>query len=149
MSSTLGPAAGNGIRGNPYPAALGQTYSAWMAVTHRRVLLVDDHPEFLRSMRAWLTHEGYDIVGTATTGRQGAQRAIELAPDVVLLDVHLPDHSGIDIAFELAAHEPRPAVILISSDSAAGDDSLVREAPVCGFLAKRDLACDAIDALLP
>lgn len=112
------------------------------------MLLVDDHAEFRISVSAWLAQEGFDVVGTAPTGRQGALLTAELEPDLVLLDLHLPDRSGVEVAGDLAALDPRPAVILISSDIAAAEDPLVRAAPVLGFLAKRDLACAAINDLL-
>lgn len=114
----------------------------------RRVVLVDDHADFRDSMRAWLAHEGFDVVGVAADGAACIRLAAETTPHLVLLDLHLPDRSGVDVADDLATLVPAPAVILISSDDEAADDPAVRSAPVSGFLAKRDVACAAIDALL-
>lgn len=119
-----------------------------MGSTRRRLVLVDDHAGFRESMQAWLAHEGYDVVGAVPDGEAGILLCDEVRPDVVLLDLHLPGRSGVEVAVDLADLARPPTVILISSDSAAVDDPLVRAAPVAGFLAKRDLACDAIDALL-
>jgi len=115
----------------------------------RRVVLVDDHEGFRVSAGVWLTHEGYDVVGAAPTGEEGIRLVGETVPDVVLLDLHLPDRSGVEVAEAVARLPHAPVVILISSDTAAADDPVVRGAPVAGFLPKRDLACATIDALLP
>ncbi len=114
----------------------------------RRVLLVDDHPAFAASARALLIHEGLDIVGVAATGEEALTMCHTLRPELLLLDIHLPGISGLDVAHELARTSFPPAMILISSDTDAGTDPMVLSAPVRGFLPKRDLTCAAIDALL-
>lgn len=114
----------------------------------RSVLVVDDHAGFRASARAWLVREGFDVVGESASGEAALRDALDLAPDLVLLDLNLPGISGLEVAAALAARPDAPAVIIISSDAEAGADPLVRVAPVAGFLAKRDLACDAIDTLL-
>lgn len=114
----------------------------------RSVLVVDDHEGFRTSARAWLTSEGFTVVGESPTGEDALRDVGDLMPDLVLLDLNLPGMSGLDVAAELAASAGGPAVIIISSDAEAGSDPLVQAAPVAGFLAKRDLACDAIDTLL-
>jgi DNA-binding NarL/FixJ family response regulator len=114
----------------------------------RRVLLVDDHPEFASSAHALLTHDGFDIVGVAGTGEDALEMCRLLQPELLLLDIHLPGISGLDVAEELSRADRPPLVILISSDTDAGTDPDVLGAPVSGFLPKRDLTCAAIDALL-
>jgi DNA-binding NarL/FixJ family response regulator len=113
-----------------------------------RVLLVDDHPDFASSAHALLTHGGFDIVGVAATGEDALEMCRLLQPELLLLDIHLPGISGIDVAQKLVLTERPPLVILISSDTDAGADPDVQGAPVRGFLPKRDLTCAAIDALL-
>ena len=66
----------------------------------------------------------------------------------MLLDLNLPGISGVAVAESLAATPDPPSVIIISSDAEAGSDAQVRDAPVVGFIAKRDLTWPAIDALL-
>jgi DNA-binding NarL/FixJ family response regulator len=117
-------------------------------VSVRRVLLVDDHPAFAASARALLIHEGFDIVGIATSGEEALAMCDALLPEVLLLDVHLPGISGLDVADQLALAPDPPEMILISSDTDAGADPMVLAAPVRGFLPKRDLTCAAINALL-
>jgi DNA-binding NarL/FixJ family response regulator len=80
-----------------------------------RVLLVDDHPRFLDGVRAALTGaEDLEIVGEAGDVRGAVAAAAELAPDVVLLDVGLPDGSGIDAAREILAARPGTRVLMMT-----------------------------------
>src|SRR5437764_44867 len=66
------------------------------------VLIVDDHPAFRASVRAMLELDGFEVVGEAEDGTSGIEQAGALEPDVVLLDVALPDMSGFDVAEQLA-----------------------------------------------
>ena len=80
-----------------------------------RVLVVDDHPLFLDGVRAAVTGaEDVEIVGEATDARGAVTAAAELAPDVVLLDVGLPDGSGIDVAREILAAQPGVRVLMMT-----------------------------------
>ena len=117
-------------------------------VARRRVLLVDDHAAFRASAAAWLAHEGQEVVDSCATGEEALPSCARLHPDLVLLDLNLPGLSGIAVAERLAAAPDPPAVIIISSDAEAGSDAQVRDAPVVGFIAKRDLTWPAIDAML-
>ncbi len=83
-----------------------------MAVT---VLIVDDHPTFRRFARRLLEAAGFEVVGETADGAEAIETARILQPDAVLLDVLLPDASGL----EIAAHLAPAAVVLTSSRSAA------------------------------
>ena len=78
------------------------------------VLIVDDHPSFRASARILLEAEGFDVVGEAEDGMSALEAVKRLRPDVVLLDVALPDIDGFDVAARLAGHGG-PAVVLVSS----------------------------------
>lgn len=95
-----------------------------------------------------LAAQGCDVVGAAASGEEALVAVERLAPDLVLLDLRLPGIDGVEVAERLAAMERAPAVILISSREAAAYEPRVVDAPVRGFLAKRDLAVSSIDALL-
>jgi DNA-binding NarL/FixJ family response regulator len=118
------------------------------------VLIVDDHPSFRATARALLEAEGFDVVGEAETGTDALARAAELHPDVVLLDVQLPDLDGFAVAARLAASNgaepgaPGPAVILVSSRDASDYGSLIGECGARGFVAKGDLSGAAVRAIL-
>jgi DNA-binding NarL/FixJ family response regulator len=114
----------------------------------RRVLLVDDHAAFRESAGAWLVREGFVVVGAAENGTDLKATIEAIRPDIVLLDVNLPGLSGPELAALLPTTAGAPDIILISGDDEAASDPRVLDAPVAGFLAKRDLSCAAIDALL-
>ena len=105
----------------------------------RSVLVVDDDARFrgllARTLRSW----GHTVAGEAGTLAEALARAAELRPDAVLVDVGLPDGSGITLAEQLAALEWRPLVVLVSSDPEAADDAVARDAGAAGFVAKENL----------
>jgi DNA-binding NarL/FixJ family response regulator len=80
-----------------------------------RVLIVDDHPTFRRFATRLLERDGFEIVGQAGDCHGARLEARRLEPDAILLDVLLPDGSGIELAAELAGLESRPTVVLTSS----------------------------------
>jgi DNA-binding NarL/FixJ family response regulator len=112
------------------------------------VLIVDDHEGFRRSATALLLAEGFDVVGSAADGAGALELAGTLRPDVVLLDVQLPNEDGFVVAEELAATPDPPQVVLISSREAAAYGPRLHAAPARGFIAKRDLSGAALAALV-
>ena len=114
----------------------------------RTVLIVDDHPSFRASARMLLEAEGFDVIGEAEDGQSALRAVEELQPDVVLLDVQLPDIDGIEVAGRLSKNGSGPAIVLTSSRDLA-DLGLVRErSPVRGFIPKAELSGAALEALL-
>ena len=111
-------------------------------------LIVDDHPSFRRFARKLLESAGYVVVGDAEDGASGIAAIRALRPDIVLLDVLLPDMTGFDVAKELAAQPETPLVVLTSSRSAADLGSLVRTEHAKGFISKRDLTVAALASLV-
>jgi DNA-binding NarL/FixJ family response regulator len=114
----------------------------------RNGLIVDDHPTFRRFARKLLEAAGYVVVGDVADGASALAAARELRPDLVLLDVLLPDESGFAVAERLAAEAARPLVILTSSRSAADLAPLVGSAHASGFVSKCDLCVGRLAALL-
>jgi DNA-binding NarL/FixJ family response regulator len=112
------------------------------------VLIVDDHPSFRGSARALLEAEGYEVVGEAENGLDGLDAARALRPDVVLLDVQLPDIDGFEVASRLTQDAGAPAVVLISSRDGSDFGHLVRDSGARGFIPKAELSGDAIAALV-
>src|SRR4051812_18137484 len=80
-----------------------------------RVLVVDDQAPFRSVVREMLTRAGFEVVGEAADGAAALAAQKALLPDVVLLDVRLPDASGVDVARTMASAEPAPAVVLTST----------------------------------
>jgi DNA-binding NarL/FixJ family response regulator len=113
------------------------------------VLVVDDHPSFRASARAVLEAAGFDVLGEAESGAAALDAIERLEPDVVLLDVQLPDMTGFDVCLGLEPGEgKRCIVILVSSRDAADYGSAVAESGARGFIGKADLSVEALEALL-
>lgn len=112
-----------------------------------RALIVDDHPSFRRFARKLLESAGCDVVGDAEDGATAIAAVQELAPDLVLLDVLLPDMTGFDVAKEIAAGSKRPLVVLTSSRAASDLGSLLNTDHARTFISKRDLTLAALAAL--
>jgi DNA-binding NarL/FixJ family response regulator len=113
-----------------------------------RVLIVDDHASFRSLARRLLVDEGFDVVGEASDGRSAVQAAGELRPDLVLLDVQLPDVDGFGVAAALARQPHPPAVVLVSSRSRADYGHRVGRSGTRGFIAKAELSGAALRQLL-
>jgi DNA-binding NarL/FixJ family response regulator len=111
-------------------------------------LIVDDHPSFRRFARKLLEAAGFLVVGDAEDGASALAAVRELTPDVVLLDVLLPDTTGFAVAKKLAAEPERPLVVLTSSRSAADLGALVHTEHARGFISKSDLTVAALAALV-
>lgn len=114
----------------------------------RSVLIVDDHDGFRAFARALLESEGFEIVGEAGDGASALQAVQRLGPDLVLLDVQLPDLDGFEVAKRLAAAERAPAVVLVSTRDAASYRRRLAETSARGFISKGELSGAALEAVL-
>ena len=112
------------------------------------VLIVDDHSGFRARARRLLEAEGYAVIGEAANGAQAIRAARALAPDLVLLDVNLPDTDGFAVAQELTGQADAPAVVMTSTRDAADVAELVRSSGARGFVPKAELSAAALAALL-
>jgi DNA-binding NarL/FixJ family response regulator len=112
------------------------------------VLIVDDHDAFRASARALLQAEGFDVVGEAANGAEAVKAVAVLRPEIVLLDIQLPDLDGLAVAEQLAAVPGAPAVVLISSRDAAAYGPSLQATPARGFIPKRGLSGEALSALI-
>lgn len=99
-------------------------------------------------MKQLLESEGYDVVGDVADGASALSAAARLTPDVVLLDIQLPDLDGFEVAQRLAARGTVPAVILISGRDRTEYDRQIGASLAVGFLSKSDLSGAAIEWLL-
>jgi CheY-like chemotaxis protein len=111
------------------------------------VLVVDDHEGFRVHTRRLLERHGYRVVEAADGA--GALREADLwRPDIVLLDVHLPDIDGFEVATRLRATEPTRTILLVSTHSEADMAERLRDSAADGFIDKADLSATAIAAML-
>jgi DNA-binding NarL/FixJ family response regulator len=111
------------------------------------ILIIDDHAGFRVQARALLEADGFTIVGEADDGVSGLAAARSLRPDIVLLDIGLPDIEGFEVARALAVDGPPPLVVLTSSREASEFGPRLASSRVLGFIAKDELSGAAIRAL--
>jgi DNA-binding NarL/FixJ family response regulator len=112
------------------------------------VVIVDDHPSFRRMARRLLEDAGLAVVDEAGDGASALTAVQTRRPDVVLLDVLLPDTTGFELADTLAEGRHHPTVILTSSRSASDFGVAVVRSSVRGFIPKSDLSGPALLALV-
>ena len=110
----------------------------------RTVLLVDDHDEFRAIARTVLEADGFEVVAEAADGGAAVAECERARPDIVVLDVLLPDANGFDIARALVALGQRPIVVLISTRDAGAYTLRLETTPARGFLSKRDFSGPAL-----
>jgi DNA-binding NarL/FixJ family response regulator len=110
------------------------------------ILIVDDDERFRGLARRLLETEGFEVVGEAGDGEAALAAARELEPDVVLLDVQLPDIDGLQVAERLAA-EGGPAVVLTSTRDESDFGPQLQEAGARGFVPKGELSAERIISL--
>ena len=102
-----------------------------------RLLVVDDHDLFRAGLASLLSAEaGIEVIGQASGGRMGVRLAAELRPDVVLMDVRMPDLSGPDATRQIVERDPAIKVLALTVSSEDADVSAVLQAGAVGFLAK-------------
>jgi DNA-binding NarL/FixJ family response regulator len=122
----------------------------------RTLLIVDDHAGFRSFARALLEADGYVVVGEAGDGASAVEAARVLSPDLVLLDVALPDVDGFAVCERIvAATDPAapkarrpPVVVLTSSRDASSFRRRLVGSSAHGFIAKRDLTGAALAAVV-
>jgi DNA-binding NarL/FixJ family response regulator len=114
-----------------------------------RILIVDDHAPFRSIARQVLTADGFLIVGESADGAEALRACGELRPDLVLLDVQLPDIDGFAVAAVLTTQVDPPAVVLVSSRSRIDYGPRIEDCRALGYIAKAELSGDAVRRLLP
>jgi DNA-binding NarL/FixJ family response regulator len=114
----------------------------------RTVVIVDDSAGFRAQARSLLTSAGFDVVGEAADGASALVTIRSLAPELVLLDVQLPDFSGLEVARRLHEEPDPPAIILISSREAADYGAGIERSGAEGFISKAELSARALQAVL-
>ena len=112
------------------------------------VLIADDHPSFRAIARRLLEAVGFDVVGEAPDGHEAIAAAQRLRPDLVLLDVQLPDIDGFEVAARLEQSGLESVVVLTSSRDAADYAPLLARSPARAFIPKAELSGAVLAGLL-
>ena len=113
-----------------------------------RVLIVDDHATFRATARQLLEAEGYEVVGEAADGASALEAVARLHPDIVLLDVQLPDMDGFEISRRLCGNGASLKIVLTSSRDASEFGDLVGVCGSRGFIPKGELSGGRLAELL-
>ena len=110
-------------------------------------LVVDDHPSFRASARATLEDAGFEVVGEAADGATALEMVERLRPDLVLLDVQLPDMTGFEVCSECGDLD-ETVVVLVSSRDDSEYHGLIEKCGARGFIPKGELTGEAVAAFL-
>src|SRR5437763_11996760 len=111
------------------------------AVMSTRVLAVDKHVAFRHDLALYLTllDQGYEVIGEAGTAADALARVAKLLPDIVLIDIDLPDSGGLLATRQIRAHWPRTKVIVIGNDPAEDYRQAALQAGAIEYVDKLDL----------
>lgn len=112
-----------------------------------RVLLIDDHALVRKGIEGLLRSRGVEVVASAGSGEEGVRRALELKPDIVLLDVKMPGMNGIETLRSLRAHGCHAPVLMLTMSSDDADLSAALRAGAQGYLLKDMEPEDLVPAL--
>jgi len=113
-----------------------------------RVLVVDDHPVVRRGLHSMLDGEsGISVIGMASSGKEGLQAARELNPDVVLLDLRMPDMSGVEVIAALRAARRESRILILTNYQLDEDIFNAIEAGALGYLLKSASQEEVVDAI--
>ncbi|TDE23788.1 response regulator transcription factor [Nonomuraea mesophila] len=112
-----------------------------------RVMVVDDHPMWRDGISRDLTEAGYDVVATVGEGRQAVRVAGAVRPDLVVLDLRLPDMPGHEVAAGLSGLEPAPRVLVLSASAEQDDVLEAVKAGASGYLVKSASREEFLDAV--
>ena len=114
----------------------------------RKLLIVDDHDGFRAEAGELLRGELYEVIGEAQDGKSAVSAVQRLRPDVVLVDIQLPDFDGFEVARRILARPAAPTVILISSRDGSEYGRRIAECGAAGFIFKGDLGRAAIESVI-
>jgi DNA-binding NarL/FixJ family response regulator len=114
-----------------------------------RVLIADDHRSFATAVEAILSVEPrIEVVGRASSGREAVALDAELEPDVVLMDISMPDLDGIEATRLIRRGRPRASVLVLTGSDAAADFDAARQAGAAGYVTKDQIAIELVGAIL-
>ena len=114
-----------------------------------RVLIADDHRLFAEALRVMLSSDGrIDVVGLAASGEEAVQKADELSPDVILMDISMPGLDGVEATRRILAAHSDVSVLMVTGSDARQDVDAARTAGAAGYVTKDRIAAELIGAII-
>ena len=114
-----------------------------------RVVIADDQRLFAEALEAILaTDERIDVVGHARDGIEAVQLALELEPDVVLMDIAMPGIDGFEATMQIREQRPKACVLVLTGSDSRADVDRARKAGAAGYVTKDRIAAELIDAII-
>ncbi len=114
----------------------------------KTILILDDHPMFREGLKAIIGSDArFEVIGEAGNATEGFRMARKLKPDLILIDISLPDQSGIQLTYEIRQHLPDTQVMIVSMYSKIDYISGAFQAGASGYMAKESASEKLIDAL--
>jgi DNA-binding NarL/FixJ family response regulator len=113
-----------------------------------RVLIVDDERLFVEMLEAMLSADPrIDVVAHAHDGHEGVDRALALAPDLILMDIAMPRMDGLEAIAEIRARDPEARILVLTGANNPADIAQARKAGAAGFLTKDRIAAELLPAI--
>src|SRR5919107_775245 len=112
------------------------------------VMVVDDHPMWRDAVERDLQAAGHAVVAVAANGREAVARFPAAAPQVVVLDLQLPDNTGVQVTTMMLEHDPTARVLILSASGEQGDVLEAIKAGATGYLVKSASSAELIDAVV-
>jgi DNA-binding NarL/FixJ family response regulator len=117
-------------------------------VSSVRILVVEDFPEFRRFVRSTLGERNdLQIIGEAADGLEAVQKAVELKPDLILMDIGLPSLNGLEAARRIFELVPESKIIFLSQESSAEVKQAALNMGACGYVVKAKAASELMPAI--
>ena len=113
-----------------------------------RVLIADDHRLFAEALDAILASEPeIEVVGRAGNGEEAVERALELQPDVILMDIAMPLVDGVEATKRIREHVPGACILMLTGSNSRADVARARDAGAAAYVTKDRIAAQLIEAI--
>ena len=117
-------------------------------MTQARILIVDDHAAVREAIRMLLVrHPEYQVCGEAATAQEAIYRSKEIAPDVILLDISLPDRIGLEVLPEIRIGAPHSSILILSQHDTKHMGPMALSLGAKGFISKTSLCHELVSAI--